>query len=51
LVVKRGETTALDIPLLADNDVDQGGLTRRAVDAGFEHGRVVVRKLIGMVRG
>jgi D-alanyl-D-alanine carboxypeptidase (penicillin-binding protein 5/6) len=48
LVVTRGETVALQTPLLALEDVQDGGLTRRAVDAGLEYARILVNKLIGL---
>lgn len=45
LKVRRGAVQALDLPLQAAADVAEGPLSRRALDAGWELGRQLLRKL------
>jgi serine-type D-Ala-D-Ala carboxypeptidase (penicillin-binding protein 5/6) len=44
LRVTRGTTQALDLPLYAAEDVRQGGLVRRALDAAVEFGSGFIRR-------
>jgi serine-type D-Ala-D-Ala carboxypeptidase (penicillin-binding protein 5/6) len=47
LRVTRGTTQALDLPLYAAEDVRQGGLVRRALDAAVEFGSGFIRRAFG----
>lgn len=47
LRIMRGETQALDLPVFAAEDVAEGPLMRRAMDAVFEQGVVWVRRMLG----
>lgn len=46
LKVMRGDVQALDIPLYAASSENVGGMTRRAVDAAYEYGVDLFRRLL-----
>jgi D-alanyl-D-alanine carboxypeptidase (penicillin-binding protein 5/6) len=47
LRVTRGDTQALDIPLYAATDEIAGGIARRAMDAAYEYGVGLFRRVVG----
>jgi serine-type D-Ala-D-Ala carboxypeptidase (penicillin-binding protein 5/6) len=47
LRITRGDTQALDLPVYAAEDVGEGPLLRRAMDAVYEQGVVWVRRMLG----
>lgn len=46
LKISRGSTLVLDTPLLAGENVDQGSLPRRALDAGLELSQSLIRTYV-----
>ena len=46
LKISRGSTLVLDTPLLAGENVDQGSIPRRALDAGLELSQSLIRTYV-----